>query len=459
MAEKGESSEAARKKKRLSLSLKRRKEGNSASPLKKRFAKTSDQEMQSLKVKPMSKNTERSQRWALNVFKEWVRSNDWPEVEVERLWNEADSKKVCEMLCRFIVEAKQRSGEPYCPKTLLQLLINLQSYAGSQNPTASNFLDTDDQVFKPLHHVLNNHSKKLLTDGVGAKKKQARVVTSQEEETLWDKGVMGTHSPTSLQNAIFFYCGVCFCLRGGVEHRYLKLNQFEIEEVPHPTTEGETIRCVTYAEHGSKNRQGFVHQVHLENKVVTQYANPSLGERCFVNLFERYVSLLPEDAKGRNLFYCKPKKTISKEDTSWYFNIPVGHNVLSRRLKDMFIAAGLDSTGINNHGLRASGITRMYVGGVPEKMIMERSGHLSIGGVRSYERTTDAQRMEVSKVLSSTNAMKTASSQCEETDTSTSKLATLQSIEKLPLPSGEDKENKMFNFQNLTGCTINFNIL
>ena len=52
----------------------------------------------------------------------------------------------------------------------------------------------------------------------------------------------------------------------------------------------------------------------------------------------------------------------------------------------------------------------------------------------------------------------TASSQCEETDTSTSKLATLQSIEKLPLPSGEDKENKMFNFQNLTGCTINFNI-
>ena len=44
----------------------------------------------------------------------------------------------------------------------------------------------------------------------------------------------------------------------------------------------------------------FVHQVYLENKVVTQYANPSLGERCFVNLFERYVSLLPEDAKGRN---------------------------------------------------------------------------------------------------------------------------------------------------------------
>ena len=49
----------------------------------------------------------------------------WPEVKVECLWNEADLKKVCEMLCRFI-EAKQRSSEPYCPKTLLQLLISVR---------------------------------------------------------------------------------------------------------------------------------------------------------------------------------------------------------------------------------------------------------------------------------------------------------------------------------------------
>ena len=110
MAEKGESSEDSRKKKRLSLSLKRRKEENSASPLKKRFAKTSDQEIQSLKGKPMSKNTGRSQRWAFNVFKNGLEVTI--EVEVERLWNKADLKKVYEMLCRFIVEAKQRSDEP-----------------------------------------------------------------------------------------------------------------------------------------------------------------------------------------------------------------------------------------------------------------------------------------------------------------------------------------------------------
>ena len=35
------------------------------------------------------------------------------------------------MSYRFIAEAKQCSGKPYSPKSLLQLLINLQSYATS----------------------------------------------------------------------------------------------------------------------------------------------------------------------------------------------------------------------------------------------------------------------------------------------------------------------------------------
>ena len=55
------------------------------------------------------------------------------------------------------------------------------------------------------------------------------------------------------------------------------------------------------------------------------------------------------------------------------------------KLKDVYLEARLDESSINNHGLRASGISRLYTG-VPEKLIMERSNHTSIGGVRSYER-------------------------------------------------------------------------
>ena len=453
MAESRETNGTPREKKRLSLSLKRRKGDDSASSSSKRFSSSSDQELETLKMKPVSKNTKRSQAWALNVFKEWMNGSKL-EKEADFLWCEADKEQVCDLLCKFIAEAKQCSGEPYSPKTLLQLLVNLQSYASDCNPRACKFMDIKDPIFKPLHHVLNNLSKKLLNDGIGAKKKQARVVTMEEEETLWKKGVMGLHSPVALQNATFFYCGIYFCLRGGVEHRDLTLNQFELKEVPHPTKQGKTVKCITYTEHGSKNRQGLVHQVHLENKMVTHYTDPSLGERCFVYIFERYVSLLLEDAKQRNLFYCKPKAKFAQEDPSWYYNIPVGHNLLSRRLKDMFMAAGLNSQGINNHGLRASGITRMYAKGIPEKVIMERSGHLSIGGIRSYERTTESQKMEVLRVLASSSKRNGKGE-----DGSVAQCASEAISKMLPLSTDGEKENKMspFNLQNLQGCTLNFN--
>ena len=64
--------------------------------------------------------------------------------------------------------------------------------------------------------------------------------------------------------------------------------------------------------------------------------------------------------------------------------------------------------------IRASGINQLYTctcTGVPEKFIMERSGHINICGVRSYERTTDAQKMKISQILTTATSTETAS--CE----------------------------------------------
>ena len=69
----------------------------------------------------------------------------------------------------------------------------------------------------------------------------------------------------------------------------------------------------------------------------------------------------------------------------------------------MFVAAGLDCEGSHNHSLQATGISQLYNSGVAEKLIMERSGHLSIEGIRLYERTSDEQHQQVSNVLSSSS--------------------------------------------------------
>ena len=52
------------------------------------------------------------------------------------------------------------------------------------------------ESFCPFCNVLNNTSKKLLASGVWAMKKQAKVITPDEEDVLWSKGInQPTHLP------------------------------------------------------------------------------------------------------------------------------------------------------------------------------------------------------------------------------------------------------------------------
>lgn len=67
-------------------------------------------------------------------------------------------------------------------------------------------------------------------------------------------------------------------------------------------------------------------------------------------------------------------------------------------VKNMCTQAGI--TGHKtNHSLRATGATALYQAGVPENIIQERTGHLSLKGLRQYERTSDDQHQAVARVL------------------------------------------------------------
>ena len=124
---------------------------------------------------------------------------------------------------------------------------------------------------------------------------------------------MRLSSPISLQNAVFFIVVYTFVCEEDLSTVTLKYSQFEVKEVPDPVEVAKMVKCIMYNEHSSKNNQGLVHQLHLNNKSVTHYAKPSLGERFFVHLFELYTSKLPSAAKNKDNFYCKPKARLSQD--------------------------------------------------------------------------------------------------------------------------------------------------
>ena len=47
-------------------------------------------------------------------------------------------------------------------------------------------------------------------------------------------------------------------------------------------------------------------------------------------------------------------------ESPWYTKTPIGHNSLSKKLKQILESANLSSDNKSNHSLRATAISRMY---------------------------------------------------------------------------------------------------
>ena len=149
---------------------------------------------------------------------------------------------------------------------------------------------------------------------------------------------MDTKTPTGLQNVAFFVVGKMFCLRGGQQHRGLRLSQLK------------RFNKYVYYENTSKNRNGTFKQLRVKNKVVPLHPCPEAGERCPVFIL---ISKLHEEAKEKDLFYVRPLEKTSSLSKPWHSLVPIGKHSLHAKMKNMCSEAGI-SDHKTNHSLRAT---------------------------------------------------------------------------------------------------------
>ena len=91
-----------------------------------------------------------------------------------------------------------------------------------------------------------------------------------------------------MQYSFIVGCICAFVMETSID---LKYSQFEFGLVDNPENVSEKIEVMKYTEHGSKNRPGAMHQVHLNNKLDVHYAKSVLGEKCFVFIMKKYVEI------------------------------------------------------------------------------------------------------------------------------------------------------------------------
>ncbi|XP_062602127.1 zinc finger MYM-type protein 2-like [Saccostrea cucullata] len=340
-----------------------------------RFARPiTDKEIKLLTEDQECKNTKSNTRWAFGVWRKWREqrnklSSNTGEFIPE--FSAMDASCMDYWLQRFVVEVRNQKGNEYTPKSLYYLMCGLLRHLRDIEIFGMNFLDHNDDRFARTRKVLDARMKSLVAQGIGTTVRQADPILPEQEDILWEKGVLGQNSAISLQNTVFFYACKVFGLRGCDEHRQLMCEQFKLGS----DAQGQFIQFV-----GRQNKtyQGGLRQMQLSNKNIKHYCK--LGDRSLYEIFDLYLTTLGNDG----LFYRKPLPGPEIR----FGTQALGMNKLKSMMKEMCAAGGLTGNFTNHSGKRTCA-TQMYLSGIDEQEIMARTGHRSEKAVRKYKRSSD----------------------------------------------------------------------
>ena len=286
----------------------------------------------------------------------------------------------------YYKQVRKKDGSEFPPNSLHHIICGIMRHLRWKcNLSIDFFADNDFTDFK---RSLDAEMKRLQAKGLGSTKRQAEVLTVDDEDKLWKEGLLGDKTPQQLLDTMIFYNGLFFALRSGREHRQLRQHPCQIQLVE---KEGERS-YLKYTEDTSKNRPGGIKGRKMKPKEVVHHSNVDDPERCFIRLFKKYIDHCP----NADAFYLQP--ATHPTEKMWYTTKPLGHNSLTKTISRLCKSANIDGFK-TNHSLRATAATRLYESGVDEQLIMERTGHRSLEGVRNYKRTTSHQREVLSDLL------------------------------------------------------------
>ena len=356
-----------------------------------RFAEPfSDTAVEQARREGVPKTTQKDTLWCISLLRDWIgERNKRCQEQVPTDFCAQSIGTTQHWMCRFILEVRKKDGSCYLPDTLHHIVCGILRYLRQNRQADIDFFK--DGGFASFRQTLDAEMKRLKRTGAGSSKCQAEPLTAAAEELLWQKGVLGDHSPLALLNTVFYFTGMCFALRSGEEHRRLRFETSQVVVVRKP---GERA-YLQYTEDSSKNNQGGLKDRKCKTKQVVHHENTDNPARCPVRVLERYNTLCPANRPG-DAFYLQPLKKPKSD--CWFSIKPMGHNTLNNMVKEMCKAAGI--TGFKtNHSLRATTAIRLYQAGVDEQLIMERTGYRSLDGVRSYKRTSTEQREALSHIL------------------------------------------------------------
>ena len=221
------------------------------------------------------KATMNSAQWAKRTFNSWLVERN------SRILNMSESSELLflskdghstlsdltkstlnEALKFFFFEVRKRNGDVYPSDTLRCLLTGL-NYCLSNIEKKTWNLWTDEE-FKEARISLDAAMKKTSQEGHNPRRKRAGIISTEQENNLWERHYLGEDNPRKLNRNVLYLLSVHCGLRGGRELRDLRFGenaQIVLKKV-------DDVEFLEYTESYTKTYKHGLRSHHIEPKIV-----------------------------------------------------------------------------------------------------------------------------------------------------------------------------------------------
>lgn len=260
--------------------------------LQQRFAPpVNNKELEKRRQDCVPPNTRRCNTWAMKTYRTWVtvRNNNVDTVDKILLpLSDMPKRDLGHWLSKFVVEVRKQEpvGQEYPAKTILSMVIGIQGQLKGWTPPQRPRLQPVQ-----FQEILDAEMKRSTGKGIETTTVSADPILPREEDSLWEKKLLGDFNPRVLLNTIIFMNGKHFALRSGQEHRNLRHKPCQIT-IQEPPGGAPYLR---YSEDISKTQQSGLKHRKITKKEVFFHANLKNPQRCHVRLFRKYLARCPKD--------------------------------------------------------------------------------------------------------------------------------------------------------------------
>ncbi|KAJ8311334.1 hypothetical protein KUTeg_010689 [Tegillarca granosa] len=254
----------------------------------------------------------------------------------------------------------------------------------------------NDIEFEETRQALISKQRDLKAQSKGGKPLKADPLSDTDINKLYECKQLGTSTPTSLINTLWYLNNLHFGIRGGSEeHRQICWGDIQLKRDPDTGDE-----YLEYYERTTETRTGDdVKNVRLCPP--RMYAYPENRERCPVYTYMSYQSLRPADfCKSGDPFYLAvvTNNKSPAMNEKWFLRAPIGVNKLQNIMKLMAKEACLpQNKRITNTSVRKTLIQKMT-----DSLQVYVTGHKNTGSLNNYRTLNNTHKHAISHILSTT---------------------------------------------------------